>query len=151
MDFASNIDLKNPETIDWNNYILRESRFYETRGVLEPKEEKKTTSFPIPDATILVILHENHKLYYSLPAVENYTPFILPPALHRDTRTYVQTYFREKYNLELSVRPVHKKWLSKDGKPYIAVNAQVQVGKMEQFRTFEKKEAQKILKEIIET
>jgi A/G-specific adenine glycosylase len=150
MDFASIIDKKNPETIDWDTYFLRESAFYETRGSLEPKVTKKISSFPIPDATILVILHENHKLYYSPAINEQYVPFTLAPGLTRDTRKYVQEYFRTHYALELSVRPVHKKWLSKDGKPYIAVNAQVQVGKMEQFRTFEKKEAQKILKEIIE-
>lgn len=57
---------------------------------------------------------------------DEYRPFLLSPALQRDTRKYVQEYFRDTYSLELSVRPVHKKWLSEDGKPYIAVNAQVQ-------------------------
>ncbi len=150
MDFASTIDLKNPENINWDNYIFRESAFYTSRGSLEPKEEKKTLSFPLPDASIIVILHEDHKIYYSPTISEQYVPFILAPGLTRDTRKYVQEYFRTHYALELSVRPVHKKWLSKDGKPYIAVNAQVQVGNKAQFGAFEKKEAQKILKEIIE-
>lgn len=148
MDFASTIDLKNPENINWDNYIFRESAFYTSRGSLEPKEEKKTLSFPLPDASIIVILHEDHKLYYSPAISEQYMPFILAPGLTRDTRKYVQEYFRTHYALELSVRPVHKKWLSKDGKPYIAVNAQIQVGNKEQFGFFEKKEAQTILKEI---
>ncbi len=46
----------------------------------------------------------------------------------RDTRKYVQDYFREKYGLELSVRPIHKKWLTGDGKPYVVVNVQIQAG-----------------------
>lgn len=149
MDFASTIDLKNPENINWDNYIFRESEFYTSRGSLEPKEEKRTLSFPLPDASIIVILHEDHKLYYSPAINEQYVPFILAPGLTRDTRKYVQEYFRTHYTLELSVRPVHKKWLSKDGRPYIAVNAQIQVGNKEQFETFEKKEAQTVLKEII--
>jgi A/G-specific adenine glycosylase len=140
MDFASMIDLKNPENIDWENYIFKESFFYKTRGELEPKEQKKTTTFPIPDATIIVTLHENHRVYYSPPKSEQYSPFILPPSLSRDTRTYIQEYFRKHYTLELSVRPVHKKWLSEDGKPYIAVNAQVQVGDVEEFTKWRKEE-----------
>lgn len=32
---------------------------------MEPKEEKIHNSFPIPDATIIVILHQNHQVYYS--------------------------------------------------------------------------------------
>ena len=59
----------------------------------------------------------------------SYTPFVLAPSENRETRKYVQDYFRQTYGLELSVRPIHKKWLSEDGKPYIAVNAQIQAGK----------------------
>jgi hypothetical protein len=58
----------------------------------------------------------------------SYTPFVLPPAISRDIRGYVQGYFRSTYGVEVSVRPVHRKWLSTDEKPYIAVNAQVQTG-----------------------
>jgi hypothetical protein len=65
MDFASLVDLKNPSAIDWENYPIKNGKFYETRGSLEPIEVKKTTSFPIPDATVVVILHRDHKVYYS--------------------------------------------------------------------------------------
>ncbi len=165
MDFAALVDLKNPANIDWSNYPIRSGRFYETRGGLEKVETKKQIAFPIPDATIIVILHKDHKVYYSsgirhpelvkdpefqkhgffVPQNDGnreiwnwYEPFILSPSLTRNTREYVQWYFREKYALELSVRPVHKKWLSEDGKPYIAVNAQVQVGEI-QFEKWNKK------------
>ena len=86
-----------------------------------------------------MILHRDHQIYYSTE--ESYYPFILPPALHRDTRKYVQEFFRARYGLELSVRPSHKKWLSKDEKPYIAVNAQVQAGTVN-LREFSKKDIQ---------
>ena len=139
MDFAATVDMKNPSNIDWENYPIRSGIFYETRGSLEPLEMKKTQSFPTPDATLIVVLHQDHKIYYSLTG-DTYSPFILNPSLSRDTRKYVQDYFREHYGLELSVRPAHKKWISKDGKPYIAVNAQIQTGDPSQFREYSKKE-----------
>ena len=147
MDFASTIDLKNPENIDWENYPITSGKFFESRGTLEEKEIKVSASFPTPDASVIVILHENHQIYYSdIP--NTYTPYILPPAWERDTRQYVQDCFRTKYALELSVRPAHKKWLSEDGKPYIAVNAQVQVGDISGLQKFTKKEANIYLKSL---
>ena len=162
MDFAATIDLKNPDMIDWDNYPIQSGEFYATRGALEPREIKKSQSFPTPDATVIVILHKDHKEYYSPHDCQSprsddlslwnrdtewqntvpksflhslrwkdedisYHPFILPSSLTRDTRKYVQDFFREKYGLELSVRPAHKKWISEEGKPYIVVNAQIQV------------------------
>ncbi len=144
MDFAATVDLKNPSTIDWENYPIKSGRFYETRGSEEPTEVKKSVSFPTPDAKVVVILHQDHRVYYSETTPE-YSPFVLPPALTHDTRRYIQDSFREKYRLELSVRPVHKKWISDDGKPYIAVNAQIQTGDSEQFEKYTKSEAAKIL------
>jgi adenine-specific DNA glycosylase len=189
MDFAATIDLKNPSNIDWESYPIRSGKFYETKWSLEPIEMKKSQSFPTPDATVVVVLHKDHKVYYSdsrasvipahagiqheikdhiqwldsgtsmqwqeqiLPHLlslithHSYLPFILPPSLIRDTRRYVQDYFREKHGLELSVRPAHKKWFSHDGKPYIAVNAQIQTG-VYNFDEFSKREAQEILKNM---
>jgi hypothetical protein len=138
MDFASMIDLKNPTQIDWENYPIRSGVWYETRGALEPVIEKVSQSFPIPDATIIIHLHENHRIYYSEDQ-NQYTPFILPPALNRKTRKYIQDTFRDRYNMELSVRHPHKKWLSQEGEPYIAVNAQIQAGQAE-FTKYMKKE-----------
>ncbi len=163
MDFASMIDLKNSDMIDWINYPIVSGRFYETRGSLEPKEVKKSQSFPLPDATIIIILHKDHKIYYSdewwgksdkikkqflthlsLITHTSYLPFILPPSLTRNTRKYVQDYFREHYRLELSVRPVHRKWISVDGKPYIVVNAQIQAG-VYGFSEYTKSEAKPVI------
>lgn len=64
MDFASLIDLKNPNQILWETYPIHDGLFYNTRGSLEQMKEKKTTHFPLPDAQIIVILHKEHKLYY---------------------------------------------------------------------------------------
>jgi len=139
MDFSSMIDLKNPYQIDWENYPIPYGVWYNSRWSIEPITEKTTKSFPIPDATALVFLHENHAIYFS-ENTETYEPFILAPGLTRDSRKYIQDSFRERYMLELSVRPPHKKWLSKDGKPYIAVNAQIQTGK-ENFIKYIKKES----------
>jgi A/G-specific adenine glycosylase len=157
MDFASILDLKNPTLIDWEKYPIRSWRFYETKGSLEPIEVKKSQSFPLPDARIIVFLHKDHKVYYSEKSDvrweiqiggnwsnESYSPFILPPPLHRESRQYIQEYFRNKYSLELSVRPPHKKWISDDGKPYIAVNAQIQAGEPH-FEIFTKKEISKYI------
>lgn len=146
MDFAALIDLKNPENIDWEKYPIQDGVFYETRWSLEPKEEKKSVSFPIPDATVIVILHKEHKIYYCNSQNE-FQPFILPPPLHRDTRSYVQGHFRSQYNLELSVRPIQKKWMSEDGKPYVLLNAQVQTWKVN-FSEFSKKEYLSFLESI---
>ena len=143
MDFAATVDMKNPSTIDWKNYAITSGKFYESRGSLEPIEVKKSVSFPTPDAQVIVILHKDHTLYYSSLS-DIYAPFSLPPSLSRDTRAYVQSYFREHYCLELSVRPVHRKWISKDGRPFIGVNAQIQTGTYE-FHEYSKSEARAVL------
>ena len=148
MDFAATVDLKNPDNIDWESYPIQSGKFYETSGTLEPREEKKSRTFPTPDATVIVILHEDHRVYYSA-WWEPYTPFVLPPALSRDTRQYVQEFFRDNYSLELSVRPVHAKWLAADGRAYIAVNAQIQAWDRQQFQKTDKKTAQEVLKKMI--
>ena len=181
MDFASTVDLKNPTNIDWEKYPIQSGRFYDTRGSLEVVEVKQSVSFPTPDATVIVILHKDHKIYYGSHASDiptgsvisttgeilpeqdisylamieishleegrgevGYSPFILPSSLTRDTRAYVQDYFREKYGLELSVRPAHRKWISADGKPYIAMNAQIQTGTYT-FSEYSKSEAKRVL------
>jgi hypothetical protein len=100
-------------------------------------EKKISVSFPTPDAQIVVILHQDHQIYYTV-SIELYSPFILPASENRDTRKYVQDLFRDRYGLELSVRPIHKKWLSTDGKPYIAVNAQIQAGNADIFEQYSK-------------
>ena len=141
MDWARLMEPKNASLLDPDTYIFTESEFYITNGDKEIIEKKISTYFPTPDAEIIVYLHRDHQIYYSTDT-EEYSPFILAPSLDRDTRKYVQEYFRTTYALELSVRPVHKKWITEDGKPYIAVNAQIQAGN-HTFSTYTKQQVKK--------
>jgi hypothetical protein len=128
---------KTANLLNQDTYIFTESEFYKTKWSSEVIEKKVSVSFPTPDAQIVVILHQDHRVYYWF-SMESYSPFMLPASEDRDTRKYVQDYFRQKYTLELSVRPVHKKWLSQDGHPYIAVNAQIQAGNSDIFEQYSK-------------
>jgi A/G-specific adenine glycosylase len=129
MDFSRLIDDKNRENIDWDNYPIQSGLFYQNRWIDEPKVHSKIQRFPTADAHIVVILHENHRVYYSNND-KKYTPYILQWVWVSDTRQRVQSYFLENYHVELSVRPIHKKWMGTDNIAYIAVYAQVQSGNM---------------------
>ncbi len=148
MDWARLSEPKTASLLNHENYIFKGSEFYITNWANEIIEKKTSKYFPIPDAQVVVILHEDHRLYYTSSSFA-YFPFVLPPPENRDTRKYVQDYFRKTYHLELSVRPVHKKWLAEDGSAYIAVNAQVQIGDISQFGLYQKSHAKVILMNII--
>jgi A/G-specific adenine glycosylase len=145
MDFSRCIDNKNPENIDWESYPIKSGLFYETRGTMEPKIQKTWTRFPTLDAHVVVILHENHKKYYS-KQVNHFEPFVLEWKWEPNIRGYVQSYFRKAYQIEVSVRPIHKKWMWKDNIPYIAVYAQIQRW-MIQATSYKKEDIQDILKQ----
>ncbi|MCK9351601.1 MAG: hypothetical protein WCT49_00825 [Candidatus Paceibacterota bacterium] len=66
--------------------------------------------------SITVVLHENHKKYFSENS-EKYEPFIMPSGV--SSREHIKKYFLEKYGLRVSVRPPDKKGL---------VNAQILSG-----------------------
>lgn len=133
MDFGSLVSLNNKPSdyIGWNtireNYPLGGCKWLETEGVLELQEKKQKRVFPTKDASIIVVLHENHRIYYSSETT-GYKAFILPPT-EGDIRHSVQEYFRTTYSLELSVRPVHEKYFE-DDKPFVVCNAQVQQGEV---------------------
>lgn len=96
MDWARLMEPKNSSLLEKEKYIFIESEFYITNGTNEIIEKKKTEYFPIPDAQVIVILHQDHNIYYSL-SDDAYFPFTLPPSEDRDTRKYVQDYFRQVY------------------------------------------------------
>lgn len=129
MDFGSliSVNTKPSDKTQWGvieaKYPLADCKWMNTSGILEIQEKKKKQIFPTKDASIIVILHENHKTYFSSSNKE-YKPFILPPT-EEDIRHFVQEYFRTHYNLELSVRPVHDKYFEND-QPFVVCNAQVQ-------------------------
>lgn len=69
---------------------------------------------------------------------------MIPPALTRETRKTVQEYFLKHFGLSVSVRPIHKKWLTTDDQPFVAVNVQIQTG-IQNFEKFNKKDTTKVL------
>ena len=127
MDFANEVDLKNTSQIQWDTYLFQDGEFFRTQGKKEVQEEKKKLFFPIPDAEIIIVLHENHTTYYS-ENKDKYAPFIISPIGHRDIRWAIKKYFQEKYNLTLSIRPPKRQWLKNDEKPTILCFAQIQAG-----------------------
>jgi adenine-specific DNA glycosylase len=71
MDFGSLVSLnQKPSSVqDWmaleHSYPLQGCKWIESRGMYEIQAPKKKRVFPTKDASIRVVLHENHTLYYS--------------------------------------------------------------------------------------
>jgi hypothetical protein len=165
MDYGATISLNATLNIDWDKYPLHSSKFYQTRGELEPVLEKKSSSFPTKQAYVICILHENHKKYFSLPLMQNsptahagisfikgeqkkspttmeisegqrdFSPFLIGKNTG-NPRAIIQKYFRENYSLELSVRPPEVKSYNRFEIPYLVCYAQIQSGKHD-FTVFE--------------
>lgn len=133
MDFGATISLNTLSAVDWENYLLKTSKFYQTRGQLEPIVEKKKSSFPNKEAYLLCILHENHKKYFALES--HFSPFLIWKNIW-NPRFGIQDYFYKKYGLELSVRPPEVKSYNRFETPYIVCYAQVQSWKHD-FNVFE--------------
>lgn len=76
------------------------------------------------EARVEVTLHENHTKYFS-SAKQKYRPFFLPAS--HNTRAGIKSWFRDRYGLEVSVRPPRKKSLVEDV-PTLFVNAQILSG-----------------------
>ena len=71
MDFGSLVSLNNKPASEkeWQDiktdYPLSLCQWVKTRGTLEVQEKKQKLIFPTKDASIIVVLHENHRIYYS--------------------------------------------------------------------------------------
>jgi len=133
MDFSTLIDINQIQRIDFDNYPLKNSKFLETRGSLEIKPEPKNPLNPPlsggkKTAKIMVILHKDHKQYFSAHP-DNFQGFELPPCSW-DHRHYIQDLFQKDHRLDLSVRPVYKK-LSTPKWNYFFYHAQIQSGEHE--------------------
>jgi len=76
------------------------------------------------DAQVMLTLHEGHRKYYSSKK-RGYAPFVVPSS--HNTRAGIKDWFRDRYGLELSVRPPHEK-IVLNGKPTFLVNAQILLG-----------------------
>lgn len=106
MDFSTATDLNNKESVDWKNYPLLHSVFYNEKWKQEIKPEKKKKSLKKEWAELVIFIHKEHKTYYSK------NPDILEPWQLKNAPTehrhFIQEYFEKNYNLELSVRPSYK-------------------------------------------
>lgn len=160
MDFGSTFTTF--DTTKKFEYPLKECKWFITEGGLEQKKKipnikvdkcRRGTNSPFvcPKQTegargckktstkhqkLCVFLHKNHREYYSSTS-KKFEPFIVSPK-HVDDRHAIQSYFLEKYHLQISVRPsfgnAKYRWL-----PVKLFYAQIQTGK-HTFYTFEKEE-----------
>jgi A/G-specific adenine glycosylase len=136
MDFSSLIDINEKNNIDWNNYPLSNSKFFQEKWQNEHKPEKSSIKINKKDAEIIVFPHQDHKEYYSSDP-DNFKPFVLGKS-SLDHRHYIKDYFKENFWLSLSVRPAYKKIASQEGN-FFFYHAQIQAGE-HNFWIFEKSE-----------
>ncbi|QFR38917.1 hypothetical protein A9Q91_01645 [Candidatus Gracilibacteria bacterium 28_42_T64] len=136
MDFSSLVDINEKQNINWENYPLHNSQFFKNKGKSESRPEKKSIQINKKDAEIFVCIHKDHKEYYS-ENPDRFEAFQLGKT-GDDHRGFIKAYFKNKFNLSLSVRPPYKKIASNKGN-YFFYHAQVQAGEHE-FGIFNKKE-----------
>jgi A/G-specific adenine glycosylase len=98
--------------------------YFQTKGIKEESTTTITERFPYRSAQAIIFLHENHQKYFS-PRPDKYQPFTLPVGIV--TRNQIKAYFRQRYQLELSVRPPFAKTFRED-QPMLLVNAQILLG-----------------------
>lgn len=125
MDFASLVYTKSATS--WRESPLAPfCQFWRTQGKMEEQKVVKKSPFPLTQAQTVLVLHQQHRIYYSACS-DRYQAFLLPAPLN--SREKIQRYFLQKYALQLSVRPPYDKryW---QGKPTIFVRAQVLIGKI---------------------
>lgn len=147
MDFASIIDINEKDNIDWQSYILTDSRFFIEKWISEKKVEKIKHKIDKKDAEIVVFIHENHKEYFSAHE-DILEPFFLWKN-SEDHRHFIKNYFKNNFNLSLSVRPAYKK-ISMRKWNYFFYHAQIQTWNHE-FGIFSKKEKSDWEKRFLET
>lgn len=90
-------------------------------GALNPEGDSKTDW---KKAKVLLWLHREHKAYYSSES-DRFEPFAL--SLERNDRADIKAYFKDRYGLDIAVRPPHDKTMLR-GEPVIFVNAQILLG-----------------------
>ena len=105
MDFANLVYTNRNPDIE-NSPLQPHCIYCRTNGALEETTQNKKSSFPTNEAQTLLILHENHKKYFSTQK-QSFAPFILPEPLN--TRARIKAYFERVYGLKISIRPPYKK------------------------------------------
>jgi A/G-specific adenine glycosylase len=118
MDFANAVCIKKPRCEECP--LSSQCVYFQTQGTLEEAAQTKKSNFPTKDAQAIIFLHENHKKYFSLTT--HFEPWIVPPVLN--SRAAIKHFFKEKYELELAVRPPQKKGYLGET-PTLYINAQI--------------------------
>ncbi|MFH0857684.1 MAG: hypothetical protein V1848_02975 [Candidatus Magasanikbacteria bacterium] len=141
MDFSNGVCLRKPKCLECplKNYC----EYFVQGGKGESSFVEKKDIFHVRQAQIYLFLHENHKKYFG-EKKGDFSPFLLPK--EKNTREEIKKYFLEKYSLQISVRPPHKKlYIHKI--PTLFVNAQIQTGKS-QFFVFKKEDILSFVKKV---
>lgn len=138
MDFASLCDINEKNNIDFINYPLWASKFFLEKWVSESKPEKIISKIKKQDAEIIVMLHKDHREYYSQNP-DLFEGFRLWKS-SQDHRHFIKDYFENTFKIKLSVRPVYKKMTSKT-ENYFFYHAQIQLWEHD-FWIFTKKDKQ---------
>ncbi len=144
MDFGSSICTGRPKCATCP--LATQCVYFAEGGEQEQRvaqEKKVGDGVNWKEAQVLVFLHEKHRKYFSAHE-KRFEPFIVP-ASHQ-SRAGIKAYFRERYRLELAVRPPHEKTTIKK-KSFLLVNAQILLG-TPTFAVFPPEEAKNSLKTL---
>jgi len=122
MDFGSLVCKKNPKCGECplNSHCV----YFQNGGKKEKTTAHGNDAFPLQEAQAFVILHENHKKYFS-SAKHEFQPFVLEKG--RVSREDIKEFFFSKHGLKTSVRPPKMK-IYIDEEPTIVVYAQILSG-----------------------
>ncbi|MEK7181798.1 MAG: hypothetical protein AAB708_01590, partial [Patescibacteria group bacterium] len=141
MDFGSSLCVARPKCEAC--MLKTQCLYYKTKGKNEAVLKKEQSVFPTKEATVYLWLHQGHRKYYS-SRKSVFAPFVLPVGYA--SRAGIQEYFRKQFQLELAVRPPHKKgYIEK--KPVLFVNAQILLGNPV-FSSFDKSQARDSIEKV---
>lgn len=120
--------LFNSAVMDYMSAHRRERIKNKVSRIKEAKD-KKGKEWGGERKKTFIVLHENHKKYFSSQKGK-YQPFLMPRGV--DTREKIKEFFKKKYGLLVSVRP----FLKEEG--IWKANAQILLGDASQFQVFQK-------------
>lgn len=124
MDFGSALCTARPKCA--NCPLQKSCRYFRERGRQEGRRQKPKANQRKPAADrAIVFLHEHHRRYFS-SVKRRYRPFVLPEGI--TSRAAIKAHFRERYGLELAVRPPSKEVRLKPGTALL-INAQILLGR----------------------
>ncbi len=122
MDFANEVCIKDPRCEICP--LQAQCVYFQTHGELEETLTRQKSTFPSKSAQTVLILHREHREYFS-SKTDRYEPFLLSEPLN--TRARIKAFFAREYGFELAIRPPHAKGYI-DEKPTLFMNAQVLIG-----------------------